>query len=198
MISSAVISVVWRSVFQVTGFLYSVEGGLFAIACVYAWRLSPLTILLLQMQQAVQGINQKKNHGLLYRLEQQQRWLLLLTITLVTSYAILTTVSPPLLLTGGEPFNATHLWSSWAFQQVHVSRQYGVGATILVLQLPLLMLVSAPLPYLLLRHCSFLPCFISCSAVSGNSTLVQKYFGCHYPDPLSFSATHFTNTDIRS
>ncbi|MBV7330054.1 hypothetical protein KFU94_17775 [Chloroflexi bacterium TSY] len=169
MIPIAVVAVVWRPLFQAMGLLYSAEGGLFAIACVYAWRLLPLTILLLHMQRTVQGISQESKHGLWCRLRQQRGWLPLLTIALVTSYVILTAVSPPLLLTGGEPFNATHLWSGWAFQQVHVSRQYKVGATILLLQVPFLVLVSAPLPYLLLRYFRFDPV----SSVAQQSVAVQ-------------------------
>ncbi len=36
-----------------------------------------------------------------------------------------------LLLTGGQPFNATHVWASWAFHTVWVSRLWGHGAVML-------------------------------------------------------------------
>ena len=61
-------------------------------------------------------------------------------LVILSIFFILLNPITPLLLTGGEPYNRTHLWASWAFANAYVGHSYGQAAAMIVWMLPLLVI----------------------------------------------------------
>jgi ABC-type sugar transport system permease subunit len=103
--------------------------GLAATGMVSTWRIAPLLALIL-----------------LAWPRRRQRWL---ALGALAAYAAMADVATPLLLTGGEPFNATHTLASWTFQQVAVNGGWRAGAVAALAWLGLLALPVVALLYAL-------------------------------------------------
>jgi hypothetical protein len=93
----------WRPFFIDLNWTTAAHTARLAIGAVLLWRLTPLAVLLLG---AVAG---------------RRRWAIAGAALL---YSLLVDAGTALLLTGGEPFNASHTWASWLLLQLWVNRAW--------------------------------------------------------------------------
>ena len=100
----------WEPLFAQIDIVYQPRLALFAIALVQVWRLWPLCILATPL------------------MVRAGRRRVAAAAALITSWLALTDTGTPLLSTGGQPFNETHVWASWSFQTLWVSRLWAYGA----------------------------------------------------------------------
>ncbi len=104
------LALVWRAFLAPLHLLTDADTALVALACVSIWRVfAPIL-------------------GLLWLMGKRQTWFAMGLAALMAGYIALVDATTVLLLTGGEPFNATHNWASWAFQTIWVTRNWGQGA----------------------------------------------------------------------
>mgnify|MGYP000869668261 CR=1 FL=1 len=106
-------ALLWRPLFDHIDLANRPDLALALVALVFAWRLWPLSFLVERMAEHASAPRAAIVTGL------AALWLTLLNAGTL------------LLLTGGQPFNATHVWASWAFHTVWVSRLWGHGAVML-------------------------------------------------------------------
>ncbi len=106
-------ALLWRPLFDHIDLANRPDLALALVALVFAWRLLPLSFLVERMAEHASAPRAAIVTGL------AALWLTLLDAGTL------------LLLTGGQPFNATHVWASWAFHTVWVSRLWGHGAVML-------------------------------------------------------------------
>jgi hypothetical protein len=106
-------ALLWRPLFDHVDLANRPNLALALVALVFAWRLLPLSFLAERMAKHAGAPRAAIVTGLV------ALWLTLLDAGTL------------LLLTGGQPFNATHVWASWAFHTVWVSRLWGHGAVML-------------------------------------------------------------------
>ncbi|MFN2201276.1 MAG: hypothetical protein ACK2UO_08720 [Caldilineaceae bacterium] len=100
----------WRPLFRHIDMSSDPNLGLAAIVIVQVWRLWPLAILLAPLTRSVRP----------------ERSAVVVALTAVLLAFV--DVATPLIMTGGEPYNDTHLWSTWSFHSLWVSRHWGFGA----------------------------------------------------------------------
>lgn len=103
----------WQWLFQQIDSVSYPQLALSAVALVQLWRLWPLAILLAPLTAHV-GARRTA-----------------VIAALAALWLAFAEVGVPLVATGGEPFNETHLWSTWAFHTLWVSRMWGYGAVML-------------------------------------------------------------------
>lgn len=123
-------ALLWRM--TLTGGVSGFQQPLTALAAtgmVSAWRTAPLLALILLTWP-------RRKHA----------WL---AVGALAAYASAADVTTPLLLTGGEPFNATHTLASWTFQLAAVNHGWRAGAAAALVWLGALALPVGALLYAL-------------------------------------------------
>jgi len=126
-------ALLWRPLFDHIDLANRPDLALALVALVFAWRLWPLSFLVERMAEHASAPRAAIVTGL------AALWLTLLNAGTL------------LLLTGGQPFNATHVWASWAFHTVWVSRLWGHGAVMLGGLAAAGVLIAGLLRYLVIR-----------------------------------------------
>ncbi len=106
-------ALLWRPLFDRIDLANRPDLALALVALIFVWRLWPLSFLVERMAGSASAQRAAIVTGL------AALWLTLLDAGTL------------LLLTGGQPFNATHVWASWAFHTAWVSRLWGHGAVML-------------------------------------------------------------------
>ncbi|MEM7537580.1 MAG: hypothetical protein AAF639_35750 [Chloroflexota bacterium] len=150
-------ALIWRRVFTLYFPPDEPFVALMLMAVIHCWRLLPIVISLLILGiAALPAPAMSTEKSLRHRLQRfWQRclmlWPALALVALLTIYFVLTNVSVPLLLTGGEPYNETHVWSSWVVQVGYVTGNVGEGAASLVGMMPIVLLLIIPMPWVAKR-----------------------------------------------
>ena len=106
-------ALLWRPLFAQIDLVRHTDLALVLLAVVSIWRLWPISLFARPLA-AHSGATRAA-----------------LAAALVALWLALIDAASLLLLTGGQPFNATHVWASWAFHTVWVSRLWGHGAVML-------------------------------------------------------------------
>lgn len=123
-------ALLWRM--TLTGDVSGFQQPLVALAAtgmVSVWRVAPLLALILLA-------GRRRSHV----------WL---AVGALAAYAAAADVTAPLLLTGGEPFNATHTLASWTFQLAAVNHGWRASAAAALVWLGLLALPAGALLFAL-------------------------------------------------
>ena len=108
-----VAALLWQPLFARIDLVAHTDGALLFIAAASLWRLWPLSLLARPWATA-RGAGR-----------------VAVMVALLALWAALIDAGTLLLLSGGQPFNATHNWVSWAWQTLWVSRLWGDAAVML-------------------------------------------------------------------
>lgn len=126
------------------------ELAMVAIIAVHVWRMLPFSAVVLlagltSIPQEVLDAAAVDGAGFFQRLFRITLPMLLPIITVAVLFGTVftfTDLSLVFILTGGGPFNSTHVLSSWAFQVGIIAGDLGQGAAIALFLLPVLLIVS--------------------------------------------------------
>lgn len=121
-----------------------------AIIAVHVWRMLPFSAVVLlagltSIPQEVLDAAAVDGAGFFQRLFRIMLPMLLPIITVAVLFGTVftfTDLSLVFILTGGGPFNSTHVLSSWAFQVGIIAGDLGQGAAIALFLLPVLLIVA--------------------------------------------------------